>query len=186
MSATQDLTEAVRARAEGTAYVVEPTAEGFDVRLAVENTQWFGTFREWRLTQASVHHVRLSEAARTLTVTDELRSLTWVAGTDGRERPTLGASLTVASGRVTSRSVQRTYTIGRGGLTKEAESSFDSGAGRALVLDVAKSLGWKVERSLNERIGLYVGVGTIILLVLAGIVIGIVALAGGFSSPRFS
>jgi hypothetical protein len=54
-------------------------------------------------------------------------------------------------------------------------------AGRDLVVDAAHALGWKLERSLNERIGLYIGVTTIVLLVLAGIVVGIVALAGGFS-----
>ena len=43
---------------------------------------------------------------------------------------------------------------------------------------MAKALGWKLQRSLNERIGLYVGVTTIVLLILAGIVVGILALAG--------
>lgn len=39
MSATQELVEAVRARARGTSYAVEPTAQGFDVRLALEDPQ---------------------------------------------------------------------------------------------------------------------------------------------------
>ncbi|SEQ60343.1 hypothetical protein [Microlunatus flavus] len=180
MSATQELAEAVRARAQGTPYVVEPTPSGFDVRLALEDPQWFGTFREWRLVQASVHHVRTEEARRTVGVEDELRTLTWQAGVDGRERPTLGAAVGVQRGRVVSKSVQRTYSLGGGGLRKESERSFDSGVGRRLVEDSAKALGWKQERSLNEKIGLYVGLGTIALLVLAGIVVGIVALAGGF------
>jgi hypothetical protein len=178
---SQELVASVRARAEGTPYVVEETPAGFDVRLALEDPRWFGQLREWRLTQASIHHVRMDEAARTIAIDDDLRTLTWQAGTDGRERPTLGAAVQVNRGRVTSRSLQRTYTIGAGGLTKESETTFDSSAGRDLVVDTAKALGWKVERSLNERIGLYVGIGTLVLLVLAGIVVGIVALAGGFS-----
>lgn len=181
MSAGQELFDAVRSRTQGTPYVVEPTAEGFDVRLVLDDPQWFGTYRERRMTKASVHHVKVAEATRTVSVTDELRSLTWRAGTDGRERPTLGAGIGFASGKLRERGVRRTYTLGSSGLTKESETSFDTAAGRRLVLDAAQALGWKVERGLHERIGLFVGLGTIVLLVLAGLVVGIVALAGGFS-----
>lgn len=181
MSATDDLFAAVQARAGGTPYVVEPTPEGFDVRLATDDPQWFGRLREGRLTQASIHHVKVDGSARTVQITDELHTLSWRAGTDGRERPVLGGSLGVASGRVRSRGVQRTYSLGRGGLTQESERTFDSAAGRDLVAATARELGWKIERGLNERIGLYVGVTTIVLLVLAGIGVGIAALAGAFS-----
>lgn len=61
MSAGQELFGAVRSRAQGTPYVVEPTADGFDVRLALEDARWFGTSREGRLTQASIHHVRVAQ-----------------------------------------------------------------------------------------------------------------------------
>ena len=158
--------------------MVEETPEGFDVRLALEDPQWSGTFREQRLVQASVHHVRTDDATRTCTVEDELRSLTWEAGPDGRERPTLGATLSVQKGRVRSTSVQKTYEVGRGGVRQTSERRFDSAAGRRLVEDAAEELGWKQRLSLNEKIGLYVGVGTIVLLVLCGIVVGILALTG--------
>jgi hypothetical protein len=181
MSATQELFAAVQARTAGTPYAVEPTPEGFDVRLALEDPQWFGTFRERRLTQASIHHVRLDEAARTCSVDDELRTLTWRAGPDGRERPVLSAAVSVSRGNLRSRSVRRTYALGPGGITKTSEATFDSSAGRDLVVDTAKELGWRLQRSLNERIGLYVGVTTIVLIVLTGLVVGIIALAGGFS-----
>lgn len=181
MSATRDLLAAVEARAAGTAYVVRPTPDGFDVQLQLDDPQWFGQLRAWRLTQASIHHVQVLEASRRIRITDELRTLTWRAGTDGRERPTLGAAVEVARGRIAHRSVQRTYSIGRGGLTKESERTFDSSAGRDLVTDTATSLGWRLERGTSEKIGLYVGVTTIVLLILAGIVVGVVALAGGFS-----
>ncbi|GAA3561500.1 hypothetical protein GCM10022197_16420 [Microlunatus spumicola] len=181
MSATQDLFAAVQARTAGTPYVVEPKPEGFDVRLALEDPQWFGSFREWQLTQASVHHVRADEAARTYSVDDELRTLTWRAGTDGRERPVLSAGVSVARGNIRRKSVRRTYALGPGGLTKTSEATFDSSAGRDLVTAAAKELSWKPRLSLNERIGLVVGLTTIVLIVLMGIVVGIVALAGGFS-----
>jgi len=181
MSATQELFAVVQARTVGTPYVVEPTPEGFDVRLALDDPQWFGSFREWRLTQASIHHVRTDEAARTCSVDDELRTLTWRAGTDGRERPVLSAGVSVSRGNIRSRSVRRTYALGPGGVTKTSEARFDSSAGRDLVVDAAKELGWKLRLSLNERIGLVVGLTTIVLIVLTGIVVGIVALAGGFS-----
>lgn len=181
MSVTEELIAAVRERAARTPYAVVETPEGFDVRLESEDPQWFGQLREWRLTQWTVHHVRVKEASRVLTVTDELRTLSWRAGTDGRERPTLGAALEVASGRFRNRSVRRTYSAGRHGITKESETTFDSDAGRRLVLDAGQALGWRFERGVNERIGLYVGVVTVVLLVLAGVVVGVVALTGGFS-----
>ena len=181
MNATQELLAAVQSRAVGTPYVVEPTPEGFDVRLALEDPQWFGSFREQRLVMASIHHVRTDEATRTCSVDDELRSLTWRAGSDGRERPVLGASVSVSRGNIRSRSVRRTYSLGQGGGTKTSEATFDSSAGRDLVTGAAKQLGWTLRRGLNERIGLVVGLGTVALLVLAGIIVGIVALAGGLS-----
>ena len=181
MSATEELVAAVQARAAGTPYVVERTTEGFDVRLQLDDPQWFGQLREWRLTQTAVHHVQVLEASRTFAVTDELRTLTWRAGPDGRERPTLGAAVAVTRGRVTNRSFQRTYAVGRGGVTQTSATAFDSSAGRDLVLDAAKTLGWKRQLGTNERVGLVVGLTTIVLLVLAGIVVGVVALAGGFS-----
>ena len=181
MSGTQELVEAVRARAQGTPYVVEPTPTGFDVRLALDDPQWFGTFREWRLVQASVHHVRTDDARRTFSVEDELRSLSWQAGLDGRERPTPGATVGVQRGRITRKTVQRTCSIGRGGVHPESERTFDSTVGRRLVEDSARALGWKQQLSLNEKIGAVVGFGTLALLVLAAVVVGVVALAGGFA-----
>lgn len=181
VSATDDLFAAVQARAGGTPYVVEPTPAGFDVRPATDDPQWFGRLREGHLTETAIHHVTVDGAARTVRIADELRTLTWRAGTDGRERPQLGASVGVSSGRSTSRRVQRTYSLSRNGFTQESETTFDSAAGRDLVEATATDLGWKLERGLNERIGLYVGVTTIVLLVLAGIGVGIAALAGAFS-----
>ncbi len=181
MNVTEELVAAVRERAARTPYAVVETPEGFDVQLALDDPQSFGQLREWRLTQAVVHHVRVQEASRTLTVTDEVRTLSWRAGTDGRERPALGAALEVASGRVRTRSFRKTYAAGRHGITKESETTFDSDAGRRLVLDAGRTLGWKFERSLNERIGLSVAVITLVLLVITGIVAGVVALAGGLS-----
>ena len=181
MSATQELADTVRTRAQGTPYVVEEAPGGFDVRLALEDPQWFGTFREQRLVQASVHHVRTDEATRSCTVEDELRTLTWRAGTDGRERPTLGATLKVQKGRVRSKSVQKTYAVGLDGVQQTSERRFDSDVGRRLIQDAVEELGWKQRLSLNEKIGLYVAVVTVALLVLGGIAVGIVALAGGLS-----
>ena len=155
MSATQELADAVRRRAQGTPYVVEETPEGFDVRT--------------------------DEATRSCTVEHELRTLTWRDGTDGRERPELGAMLGVTRGRVRSTNVQKTFTVGLDGVRQTSERRVDPGAGRRLVEDAVKELGWTQRLSLDEKIGLSVAVVTVALLVLGGIVVGVVALAGGFS-----
>jgi len=181
MSATQELADAVRRRAQGTPYLVEETPQGFDVRLSLEDPMLFRQFRGWRLVDASIHHVRTDEERRTCSVEDELRELTWRAGPDGQERPTLGARLAVKKGRVVSKSVQRTYGLGSGGVEQRSEQRFDNTVGRRLVEDSARELGWKQERGTREKIGLVVAVVVVALLVLSGIVVGIVALAGGFS-----
>ena len=179
MSATQELADAVRTRAQGTPYVVEETPEGFDVRLALEDPLLFRQLRGWRLVEASVHHVRTDAERRTCSVEDELRELTWRAGPDGQERPTLGARLAVKQGRVVSKSVQRTYGLGSDGIEQRSEQRFDSTVGRRLVEDSARELGWKQERGAKEKVGLVVAVAVVALLVLGGIVVGVVALVGG-------
>lgn len=110
-----------------------------------------------------------------------MRSLTWRAGQDGQERPVLEASRSLARGNLGVRRVQRTYRVGRGGLTKESETSFDTGAGRDLVTATAEALGWTVHRSRSERIDLVVGLAAIVLVVVVGIAAGVAALAGRFS-----
>ena len=43
---------------------------------------------------------------------------------------------------------------------------------------IGERLGLKQERGTAEKIGLYVGLGTLVALVICGIVIGVLALAG--------
>jgi hypothetical protein len=178
VTATQELADAVRARAQGTPYVVEETPEGFDVRLALEDPLLFRQLRGWRLVEASIHHVRTDEERRTCSVEDELRELTWRAGPDGQQRPTLGGRLAVKKGRVISKSVQRRYGAAASGIEERSEQRFDNTVGRRLVEDAARDLGWRQERGTSEKIGLYVAVAVVALLVLGGLVVGVLALAG--------
>jgi hypothetical protein len=55
---------------------------------------------------------------------------------------------------------------------------FNSEEGRDLVTTVADHLGLRQERGTSEKIGLWVALLTVAGLVVCGIVIGILALAG--------
>ena len=66
MTDARDLAAAVRRLAAGTPYVVQETADGFDVRVDVADARWSGLFHGQGLRKVSVHHVRVDAAAREL------------------------------------------------------------------------------------------------------------------------
>jgi hypothetical protein len=182
MTEAQELLAAVRARTAGTPYVVSETDDGFDVRLDLENPSWHAVLQEQHLSRTWIYHVRLDEGARTLSITDDVRDVRWGAAggsRGGAPVPVLGASASRTRGRVGSRSFQRTWVLGEHGFEKVAEHHHSSAEGRDLVRGPARELGWTERRGTAELIGLYVGVGTLVLLLVAGIAVGVVALAGG-------
>lgn len=183
MGEADRLLDAVRARTEGTPYVVEPTAQGFDVRIDIENASWYALMYKQHLSRTWIYHVAVDEAAKTLSITDDVRGVDWRAGAEsegGVPTPVLKASLSRELGRIESKSFQKTWAVNeRGEYGKVVDFSFDAAEGRNLVREPARELGWDERMGGAQRIGLYVAVGTIALLVLAGIVVGIVALAGG-------
>ena len=162
---------AVAAAAEGTPYVVRPTEDGFDVHLDIVDATWFGLFNKAGLRKAYTHHVKVGENGR-YTVVDDARTVEWIAGT-----PRIGANAERVVGRVKEFGAQRVWAFDdRGRFGVQADYRFDSGEGRQLVEGVARQLGLRQGRSLEERIGLGFALFTVLGLVLAGIVIGILAL----------
>ncbi len=182
MTDAQELVAAVRARTDGTPYVVTETGTGFDVQIDVEDASWYALAYKQHLSRTWVYHVKV-EGPRTLSITDDARQVDWRAGAgsqDGVPVPVLSVSTYGAKGRFETKSFQKTFAVNeQGDYDKVVDYHFTSSEGRDLIRGPARELGWSETRGGAERIGLYVGVGTIVLLVLAGIVVGIVALAGG-------
>ncbi|WP_445256494.1 hypothetical protein [Nocardioides aurantiacus] len=180
--AARELVEAVRARTEGTPYALVETEDGFDLGLDLADATYLTLMYQRRLERSFTHEVRLDEATRTMSITDSSRELTWRRGADvcgGVPVPTVGARLSVARGRLVSRSFETTVAVREDGSAgRVVDYRFDSGESRDLVRGPARELGWREVRGTAEKIGLYVGVGTLVLLVVSGVVVGLLFLFG--------
>ncbi|GGF44396.1 hypothetical protein GCM10011519_17860 [Marmoricola endophyticus] len=169
----------MRRRAEGTPYVVTETESGFDVSLAVEDEQWWPLLRRADAS-AMTHHVAVDEGQETVRITDVVRTLTWRP--DPRRRgemePVLSAG--VAAGRLTGRSVSRTYQLEGWRLHQVAEETTDLSGGRTIVREVARDQGWLERRGAAERIGLVVGLVGAVGAVVTVVALLVVWWSGGF------
>ena len=173
MSQRDEFLAAMQAAAEGTPYAVTRTEDGFDVGLDIVDAQWYGLFNKAGLTRTYVHHVRVGEDG-SYSITDDSRSMDWVAGV-----PRVSASATRQIGRVKEFGVQKIWAFEEHGqFGNVVDYRFNSEEGRDLVTTVADRLGLKQERGTSEKIGLWVALLTVAGLVVCGIVIGILALAG--------
>ena len=125
MSTRQEFFERVRAAAEGTPYAVTETTEGFDVTLDIVDAQWFGLFNKAGLRKVYTHHVKLSDDGA-FSVTDESRSLEWVAGT-----PLIAATREVQRGRIKEFGFQKVWAFDEhGNFGVQADYRFNSEEGR--------------------------------------------------------
>lgn len=156
--------EAVAAAAAGTPYVVEATEQGFDVRLDVANAAWFGLFNKAGLSRVHVHHVVVRDDGR-YSVTDDVRSVDWVAGV-----PRIAVDAERIRGRVIALGREKVWAFDtQGRFGAQADFRFDSEEGRELVTGVAEQLGLEIRRGTEERIGLVFAIGTLVALVVLGL-----------------
>lgn len=173
MGHREDFLAAVQQATSGTPYAVTPTESGFDVALNIVDAQWYGVLNKAGLSKAYTHHVSVPEDG-TYSITDDSREVEWVAGV-----PRLSGSASRQVGRVKEFGVQKVWAFDENGqFGKVVDYRFNSEEGRDLVTMIGDNLGLKQERGTSEKIGLWVALLTIAGLVIAGIVIGILALAG--------
>lgn len=162
----------VQQAAADTPYRVVPTAKGFDVELDVADATWFGLFNKAGLKHAFVHHVSIPETG-TYSVTDDARTVEWIAGT-----PRVSYEASREVGRIKKVSFNRTYAFNeQGEFGKVVDFTFNSEEGRALIESAATDLGYRQVRGAIEKVGLFIGLGTLVLLVLTGAIVGVVMLA---------
>lgn len=158
----------------GTPYVVEETDQGFDVTLDVVNAEWFGLFDKAGLQKVFIHHVAVPEAG-VYTVTDESRTVEWVAGA-----PTVGSAERVY-GRVKEFGVQKVWAWdAQGDFGVQADYRFNSEEGRDLLTGVAKELGFDLKRGGVEKTGLIIGAIGAVGALAAIVAVGVTALLGKF------
>ena len=156
----------VQQASEGTPYVVQRTETGFDVTLDVADAQWYGLINKAGLTKVYVHHVAFP-APGAYTVTDDSRTLEWVAGV-----PRLGASAERQMGRVVEFGAKKVYALDEDGrFGAQVDYRFSSEEGRRLITGPAAQLGLELRRGGAERIGLVAAV-----VAIAGAVLTLVVL----------
>lgn len=166
----------VQEAATDTPYAVTETDRGFDVSLDIVDAQWFGLFNKAGLQKLYIHHVAVPETG-VYTVTDDSQTIEWVAGT-----PRTAGSAERVYGRVKEFGFKKVWAFDAdGNFGVQAEYRFDSEEGRDLITGVADQLGLELRRGAAEKTGLYVGVTALVLSVIAGLVLAVFALAGGFS-----
>jgi hypothetical protein len=165
--------DGVREAAEGTPYAVTKTDDGFDVTLDIVDSQWFGVFNKAGLRKVYTHRVKLL-GERAYSITDESRSLEWVAGT-----PRLAASLEVQKGRIIEFGAEKVWAFdehGRFGVV--ADYRFGSEEGRQLIEGIASTLGLEQRRGVAEKLGIAAAGIAIGGIVIGGLVVGVLAILG--------
>ena len=122
---------------------------------------------------AFIHHVKL-KGDGVYSITDESRSLEWVAGA-----PRISASREVTKGRIIEFSKQKVWAFDEhGNFGVQADYRFRSEEGRDLIEGVAKQLGLEQRRGMEEKLGMFFAALAIGGLLIGGIVVGILALLG--------
>jgi hypothetical protein len=160
-----ELFRRVQQAAEGTPYAVTETEQGFDVTLDVVDAEWYGIFNKAGLEKVYVHHVKFPRSG-VYTITDDAKSLEWVAGV-----PQVKASAERQYGRVIELGAQKVWAFDEhGNFGVQAEYRFNSEEGRDLITGIAEQLGLKQRRGGAEKIGIYFAVvalvGAVITIVL--------------------
>ena len=160
-----ELFRRVQEAAAGTPYLVRETDKGFDVTLDVVDAEWYGVFNKAGLKKLYTHHVAVPETG-VYTITDDARTVEWVAGT-----PRTGATVERQIGRVKEIGFQKIWAFdehGRFGV--QADYRFNSEEGRELITGLADAQGLKLRRGGAERTGLYIGIFAAVAAVIVVIV----------------
>lgn len=182
MSQAQQLLDAVRERTAGTPYVVTETPTGFDVRVDIENASWYALMYKQHLDRTWIYHVSLDEAAKTMSITDDVRGIDWRAGArseGGVPVPVLSAAASGARGRFESKSFQKTFAFNeQGEFGKVVDFRFDSSEGRDLIRGPARDLGWSEKMGGAQRTGLVFAVAGGVLAVVVVVALVVLAVAG--------
>ena len=165
MTQGEEFLRKIRTSVEGTPYVVEETASGFDLTLDIVDAKWFGLYHKEGLHRVHTHQVEVLDDG-TYSVTDDSRTVEWQAGV-----PTLSASVQRTRGRVWERSSEKVWALGEDlRFGPVVDYSFSSEEGRQLISAVADDLGLKERRGRDEKIGLYFailgGVGALVTVIV--------------------
>lgn len=180
--AADQLRAAVVERAAGTPYRVVETPEGFDLRIDLADSRWYGPLGASRARRVVEHKVVLDEASRSLTLTEEHFEVRWEAGVDAAGRvPRLVAAARVERtlGRTYGFESERTWGVdAQGRAGRVVDFTFTSAEGQGMVRDAARALGWSERMGGAQRTGLVVGGAALALALVVGGILVVLAATG--------
>jgi hypothetical protein len=174
VSTREQLVQRVRELADGSPYVVEDTAEGFDVRVDLANPDWRTAMSRKSVSRVFTHHVRVDEAKQSVSITDDLSSVS---------RETGVVRLARFQGRMIEHSRHKVVAWGRpAGAGEAVDYRFSSTEGHALIRTATHELGFEEHQGTAARIGLVFGI-----IGAVGAVVTVVALlVAWLSGVQFS
>lgn len=175
MTTVEEFFERVRADAAGTAFLVERTEHGFDVRTNVVDAAYYTLLYKEGVKRVFTHHVIVDEAANSYTITDDEYEVVWDVGaniSDGTPVPRLNWTMSRTVGTVKEVSVQKTFAFNEHGeFGKVADFRFNSEDGRRMIKRAAEQLG------LRQKMGRATKIGLAAALVGVLVAIGVIVLA---------
>lgn len=175
MSTAARFAAGVRRAVEDQPYsVLDETPEGFSVHIDVVDARWWSLLSRHGLEETWRWDVRV-RADDTYSVTDRPGEVQWQVGVDGSggvPRPTLRFRASAFRGTAVDVRTETTWGFDdEGRFTRVVDYSFDSREGRDLIDAVAERLGLRKTMNTWARIGLYVGLGTLVLLAIGALVV---------------
>ncbi|HZE39615.1 MAG TPA: hypothetical protein VE172_12465 [Stackebrandtia sp.] len=171
-AAAAELYARVEAACANTPYALTRTEDGFDLSVDIKQPQWQYLLYQRRVTQVFTHRVSVDEANKQLSISDQVRTVEWSTGVDGKPIPVLGANISVQSGRVIE--VSSYKTLGGDGATTEYR--FSSEEGRRLITEPAKQLGWSVTWPGSAKAALVIAVIGVVVALVAVVAVLLVAM----------
>lgn len=166
--AAYQLYERLKRATEDSPYIVTPTDVGFDLKIDIVDAKWWGILNRAGLKWSYVHHVNVIDST-TYKVIDETVKVTWSAGVPSAQysyEKTYGRSYNIAFGAA--------YAFNDNlKLAEVYNFKFNSEEGRQMLKAAAKSLGMKEKLPWPVLVGAIVALGTLALLVLSGIGVGL-------------
>jgi len=179
VSTREQLVQRVRELADGTPYVVEDTAAGFDVRVDVADATWYSLMNKEGLTKVFTHHVAVDEERQSLSVTDDSYTVTWKAGVglgDGTPVPQVSGSAERVMGRVYEFGGEKIFAWDEKGQYGEVVSyRLNSREGHALIRTAADQSGYAEKAGGAQKTGLVFAIigGGIALIVVIALVVAL-------------
>lgn len=151
-----------------TAYVMEPTAKGFDLKLDIANAKWWGLLGRAGLQKSYIHHVEVIDSD-TYSITDDHVTITWNVGV-----PTAHYTYQRQRGRTLSMGFGKAYALDDDLKPAEVYNyTYSSEEGRRMIRSAAQALGMKEKWPAAMKVGLgfavIAGLGALAAVIALGL-----------------